>query len=151
MYDPLLEARATARHHQLLREAEHGRLIKTMRGDRPSPRIRVLVTIAGWLIRWGEVLNVCSQPALCTRSWWSPRTPALTGGPGQPQALHAGALYASQPAGRMDADAATPHTLHGAVLRCRQRCNICVSRAEEARSQSPGSAGGGGGDDGART
>ena len=63
MYDPLLEAGATERHHQLLREAEHGRLIKTMRGDRPSPRIRVLVTIAGWLIRWGEVLNDGSQPA----------------------------------------------------------------------------------------
>jgi hypothetical protein len=151
MYDPLLEARATARHHQLLRAAEHERLITTLRGDRPSHRIRGLVAIAGRLIRWGEVLNVCSQPAPCTRSWWSPRTPALTGGPGQPQALHAGALYASQPADRMDADAATPHTLHGAALRCRQRCDIDVSRPGAGQSQAPGSAGGGGGDAGART
>ena len=75
MYDPLLEARATARHHQLLRAVEHERLITTLRGDRPSHRIRGLVAIAGRLIRWGEVLNNCSQPAPPERVPGGPREP----------------------------------------------------------------------------
>ncbi len=74
-----------------------------------------------------------------------------TGGPGQPHAHHAVAPYTSQSTDPRDADAGTPHTLHGAALRCRQRCDIDVSRAEAARSQAPDSPGGGGGDDGART
>jgi hypothetical protein len=63
MYNLMLEELAKERHQRLLREAEHWRLIKTVRRNRPSPRIRVLVTIAGWLIRWGQFLNDRYQPA----------------------------------------------------------------------------------------
>jgi hypothetical protein len=63
MYNLMLEALAKERQQRLLREAEHWRLIKTVSGNRPSLRIRVLVMIAGWLIRGGQLLNDRYRPA----------------------------------------------------------------------------------------
>ncbi len=61
MFDPLLDGLATERYQRLIREADHWRLIQTVTGPRPSRRIRVLVTLAGWLIKGGQVLHSWGQ------------------------------------------------------------------------------------------
>jgi hypothetical protein len=74
MYDPLLRELAIERHQELLREAEHWRLIKTVTAARPSMRSRIVVTLGSWLIQGEQVLTHHAQPA----------APALVGGPPDP-------------------------------------------------------------------
>ena len=55
--DPLLDGLATERQQRLIHAADHWRLIQTVTRQQPSRRIRVLVTLAGWLMRAGQVLH----------------------------------------------------------------------------------------------
>ncbi len=61
MDGPLGDGLATERYQRLLREADHWRLIKTVTQHQPSRRSRVLATLAGWLIKGGQLLHSWGQ------------------------------------------------------------------------------------------
>jgi hypothetical protein len=70
--DPLLEGLATERHQRLIHAADQWRLIKTVTRQQPSRRIHVLVTLAGWLIKGGQLLHTWGQRL---HSRYQPATP----------------------------------------------------------------------------
>ncbi len=63
MYNPLLAEWAAERHQKLIREAEITRSLKEGKSNRRRGWTRMLVTVADWLIRSGQVLKAHGRSA----------------------------------------------------------------------------------------